>query len=155
VSDYLGDHQRQTEGQVEVRRSSKINKRSERLIETAYIATDIFEPKTFTEANNSEGSTEWKKAMNCEMQSLRQSETWPLTVLLDGKSAIVCKWIYKVKTDDKGNVTRHKARLVAQGFIQKFGEHYDEVFTPVARPATLRTLITIVGHQKMVVKHYY
>jgi len=117
VSNYLGDDQRQTEGQVEVRRSSRINKRPERLIETAYIATDIFEPKTFTEANNSKESAEWKKAMNCEMQSLRHNETWSLTALPDGKSAIGCKWIYKVKTDNKGNVTRHKARLIAQGFL--------------------------------------
>jgi len=153
VSDYLGDDQRQTESQVEVRRSSTINKRPVRLIETAYIATDIFEPETFTQANNSKESAEWKKAMNCGMQSLRQNETWSLTVLPDSKSAIGCEWIYKVKTDDKGNVTRHKARIVAGGFSQTFGDEVF-VFAPVARPATLRTLLIIAGHKKMVVKPY-
>ncbi len=47
-----------------------------------------------------------------------------------------------------------RPRLVSQGFSQKFGEEYDEVFAPVASSVTLRTLLTVAGHKKMIVKHY-
>ena len=38
---------------------------------------------------------------------------------------------------------RYKARLVAQGFSQKFGTDYDETFCPVVRMESLRTLIAL------------
>ena len=38
---------------------------------------------------------------------------------------------------------RYKARLVAQGFSQKFGTNYDETFCPVVRMESLRTLIAL------------
>ena len=37
------------------------------------------------------------------------------------------KWVYKVKLSPRGEVTRHKAILVAQGFLQKEGIDFDEV----------------------------
>lgn len=57
-----------------------------------------------------------------------------------GQNTVGSKWVYKAKIDEKGDINRHKARLVAQGFSQKFGADYDEVFAPVARLATFRTL---------------
>jgi hypothetical protein len=140
--------------ETEVRRSSRIKKRPERLIETASLANDLGEPKTFADASKVAESRQWKEAMDSEIRSLVQNKTWSLTKLPEGKTAIGCKWVYKVKTDGEGNITRYKARLVAQGFSQKFGEQYDEVFAPVASPVTLRTLLTIAGHKKMIVKHY-
>lgn len=154
----MPDHQHEQLNQPvpepEIRRSSRTTRRPARLIETANVTTEIVEPKSFEDACKSEESTKWTEAMNTEIQSLLQNQTWSLTELPEGKSAIGSKWVYKIKTDDKGNPTRYKARLVAQGFSQKFGEQYDEVFAPVASPVTLRTLLTIAGHKKMIVKHY-
>ena len=48
------------------------------------------------------------------------------------------KWVYKVKLNPIGEVTRHKARLMAKGFIQKEGIDFDEVFAPVARIKTIK-----------------
>nr|GEX66763.1 putative ribonuclease H-like domain-containing protein [Tanacetum cinerariifolium] len=48
------------------------------------------------------------------------------------------KWVIKNKKDERGIVIRNKARLVAQGHVQKEGIDYDEVFAPVARIEAIR-----------------
>ncbi|GJP65513.1 hypothetical protein CLOP_g22396 [Closterium sp. NIES-67] len=41
-----------------------------------------------------------------------------------------CKWLAKIKTDEKGEPSVYKSRLVAKGFQQKEKEDYKEVFAP-------------------------
>ena len=53
------------------------------------------------------------------------------------------KWIFKNKTDEEGNVTRNRARLVAQGYSQVEGIDIDETFAPVARLESIRLLLGI------------
>ncbi|GJS98941.1 retrovirus-related pol polyprotein from transposon TNT 1-94 [Tanacetum coccineum] len=58
-----------------------------------------------------------------------------------GKRAIGTKWIFRNKKDERGIVTRNKARLVAQGYTQEEGIDYDEVFAPVARIKAIRLFL--------------
>ena len=92
--------------------------------------------------------------MNDEIESLKKNETWFLCELPEGRKPVGCKWLYKVKTDEKGNVERYKARLVAKGYSQKFGEDYDRVFAPVVKQITLRILQSIASKRKLLVKHF-
>ena len=48
-----------------------------------------------------------------------------------------------MKTGADGLAERHKARLLAQGFSQKFGSDYDETFCPVVRFESVRTVIAL------------
>ncbi|GJR36084.1 putative ribonuclease H-like domain-containing protein [Tanacetum coccineum] len=57
------------------------------------------------------------------------------------KRAIGTKWIFRNKKDERGIVTRNKARLVAQGYTQEEGIDYDEVFAPVARIEAIRLVL--------------
>ena len=79
--------------------------------------------------------------MKEELDALLQIGTWDLVDLLAGKSAIGCKWVYKIKTRSDGTVDRYKARLVTKGFTQEYGIDYEETFASVAHLSSVRTLI--------------
>lgn len=111
------------------------------------------DPRTPSETLQGQKSQHWKEAMDDEFRSLVDNDTWELVELPPNRKAIGCKWLFKSKRDENGNVVRHKARLVAQGFTQKFGVDFDEVFAPVAKQVSLRTLLTIASRRGMIVKH--
>ncbi|GJZ05267.1 retrovirus-related pol polyprotein from transposon TNT 1-94 [Tanacetum coccineum] len=53
--------------------------------------------------------------------------------------------------DENGVVIRNKARLVAQGYIQKEGVDYDETFAPVARLEAIRIFLSYDAYMGFVV----
>ncbi|GKE86468.1 putative ribonuclease H-like domain-containing protein [Tanacetum coccineum] len=80
--------------------------------------------------------TNHKDLQNCLFSySLSQEEPKKLMHALKDPS-----WIKAIqnKKDERGIVIRNKVRLVAQGYTQKEGIDYDEVFAPVARIEAIR-----------------
>ena len=71
------------------------------------------EPQTFHDASC---NSLWKQAMKEALDALHKTGTWDLVDLPSGKSAIDCKWVYKIKTRLDGTIDRYKARLVSRGF---------------------------------------
>ena len=63
---------------------------------------------------------------------MRKNQIWELVNLPDKKKKIDVKWVFKVKLNPDGQVSKNKARSVARGFLQKQGIDYNEVFAPVA-----------------------
>lgn len=61
--------------------------------------------------------------------------------------------VFKRQEDATGNVVHFKARLVAQGFCQKYGSEYDPIFAPVVRQTTFRTVLTLASSRKMLTRH--
>jgi hypothetical protein len=57
------------------------------------------------------------------------------------------KLVFKVKRDEHGAVSKHKACLVVKGYAQQHGIDYDEVFIPVAQLDSVRLLITLAVHK--------
>jgi len=74
---------------------------------------EIIEPTTYDEAIISPQSKEWEMAINDELESLNERNTWEILNKSEGVKCIGSKWVYKIKTDSTGQVVRYKARVVA------------------------------------------
>ncbi|GBO07412.1 Retrovirus-related Pol polyprotein from transposon TNT 1-94 [Araneus ventricosus] len=110
----------------------------------------IKEPKSWNDVLKMENPYEkqkWIESTKEEMKSLQKNETWKLVTPPSGKKVIGCRWTFKAKYDSKGNIERYKARLVAQGFSQKFGTDYDETFAPVVTYTTIRTFLAAAAYK--------
>ncbi len=66
-----------------------------------------------------------------------------LTELPKGRKAVGCKWVFKITRNADGSVEIYRARLVAQGFSQRYGVDYDETFSPVVRFESIRTVVAL------------
>ena len=101
------------------------------------------QPASYPEATTGPDREKWQAAMETEMMSMQENEVWDLVTLPAGRKTVGSKWVYKLKTGADGSVQRYKARLVAQGFTQKYGTDFDETFCPVVRQESLRMLIAL------------
>ncbi|GJS95573.1 retrovirus-related pol polyprotein from transposon TNT 1-94 [Tanacetum coccineum] len=64
---------------------------------------------------------------------------------------ITLKWIYKVKLDELGGILKNKAQLVARGYRQEEGIHFEESFASVARLEAITIFLAFAAHMNMVV----
>jgi len=75
--------------------------------------------------------------MDEKMATLDVNANWELVALLEDKKAIGCKWVYKVKHNVDGSMSRYKARLVANGYAQTYDIDYEETFSLVVKMTTV------------------
>ncbi|GMF20131.1 unnamed protein product [Phytophthora fragariaefolia] len=107
------------------------------------------EPLNLDEVYESDDQSEWEHAMDDEIKSLLENGTFEVVPLPPGRSAVKSKWVFKKKTLADGSLDKYKARIVAKGYSQKYGEDYTETFSPVVRHSTLRLVLVIVVARRM------
>lgn len=135
---------------TELRRSSRIIRKPVRFSPSLnyILLTDRGEPECYEEAMQVDESIKWELAMNDEMDSLLSNHTWELANLPKGKKALHNKWVYRIKEEPDGS-KRYKARLVVKGFQQKEGVDYTEIFSPVVKMVTIRTVLGLVAQEDL------
>ncbi|GJZ07794.1 putative retrotransposon ty1-copia subclass protein [Tanacetum coccineum] len=89
---------------------------------------DLGEPANYKAALLDLESDKWLKAMNVEMQSMKDNEVWDLVDLPPNGKTVDSKWLFKKKTDMDRTVHTFKTRLVAKGFTQTYRVDYEEPF---------------------------
>jgi hypothetical protein len=81
--------------------------------------------------------------MEEEYAALLANRTWDLVPRPPGSNVVTGKWIWTHKRRADGTLERYKARWVLRGFTQRPGVDYDETFSLVVKPATVRTVLSL------------
>ena len=76
----------------------------------------LTDPLTLEEALGSPQHDDWKLALQEEVSSLSEQDVFDVVDRTPKMKTLPCKWVFKVKYDQDGNIQRFKARLVAKGF---------------------------------------
>ncbi|GJY73672.1 nucleotide-binding alpha-beta plait domain-containing protein [Tanacetum coccineum] len=58
----------------------------------------------------------WRQAMKEEYDALMKNGTWSLVPCASNTNVVDGKWVYRLKRDKNGAITRYKARFVAKAF---------------------------------------
>ncbi|XP_071722307.1 uncharacterized protein [Rutidosis leptorrhynchoides] len=130
-------------GDIDERRTRGVPRNNYRDMMNYVAYTSKIEPKKVDEALTDEL---WIRAMQEELHQFERNRVWELVPRPEHCNIISTKWIFKNKTDEQGNITRNKARLVAQGYTQVEGVDFDETFAPVARLESIRLLIAVAAY---------
>ena len=86
----------------------------------------------------------WKDAIQAELKSLEKRGVFgPIVETPKGINPVGFKWVFVRKRNERNEVERYKARLVAQGFSQRPGIDYEETYSPVMDVITFRYLINL------------
>uniref|UniRef100_A0A2N9EHZ0 Reverse transcriptase Ty1/copia-type domain-containing protein n=1 Tax=Fagus sylvatica TaxID=28930 RepID=A0A2N9EHZ0_FAGSY len=103
------------------------------------------EPPTYTIASK---FPQWREAMASEFAALQRQHTWQLVPHSSDQNVVGCRWVYKIKRNSDGSVSRYKACLVAKGFHQQAGVDFAETFSPVVKPPTVRIILSLAAQNR-------
>ena len=70
-----------------------------------------------------------------------KNDVWDVVPRPEGKYIVTSKWIYKIKHAADSSIEKYKERFMARGFSQKEGIDYEEMFAPVDRYTSIRSVL--------------
>lgn len=85
----------------------------------------------------------WNNSTDVEYGALIKKRTWILVPRPKDTNIVRSMWLHKHKFNADGTLKKYKSRLVANGKSQQLGIDCDETFSPVVKPATIRTVLHI------------
>jgi len=139
--------------------TGKIWNRCETIVDSIFaynIALDVVnenedhEPQSVEECQRRTDWPNWKDAIQAELNSLKKREVFgPIVRTPDGVKPVGYRWVFVRKRNEKNEIVRYKARLVAQGFTQRPGIDYEETYSPVVDAITFRFLISLAVNKRL------
>jgi len=88
---------------------------------------------------------EWLQAMIDQMFGFQSSGTWESIPFLTFKSIVECQWFYTLKTRPDGKIDHYRARPIAKGYVQSYGQDYTNMFSPIATMKSIQFPFSIVA----------
>ena len=84
--------------------------------------------------------SQWVAAMDSEFQSFLRQNTWSLVPPPADKNIVTCKWVFTMMGLYQGiKLDWWQSR----GYLQQYDLDYDETFSPVMKPTTMRLLLAL------------
>lgn len=97
-------------------------------------------PKSYIQALS---DPNWTPSMTDEIDAFHETNTWDLVPKPKDTNVVRCMWLHKHKLNADGSFKRYRSRLVANGKSQEEGVDYNETFSPVVKPATIRSVLNV------------
>ena len=133
------------------RSKNNIHKPIRKLTFLSHLPSTAIQEPTFVA--NALKDAKWRHAMQDEFNALIQNQTWDLVSPQCASNLVGCKWIFRVKRNSNGSISRYKALLVAKGFHQRPGLDYTATFSPVVKPTTVRLVLSIAVSNGWKLRH--
>ena len=110
------------------------------------ISVEPYIPKGYASAmKDADFAERWRQAMQDEVDSLLQNETWTLVDTPKNRSVLRGRWVYALKRGPTGEITRFKGRWVVRGFEQRQGLDYNETFASVVKPMSYKAIFALAA----------
>ncbi|GJV21145.1 ribonuclease H-like domain-containing protein [Tanacetum coccineum] len=97
-------------------------------------------PKSYRDAFS---DPNWQNTIRDEYHALIKNKTWTLVPRPPDTNIVCCMCLFRHKYLADGTLSRYKARLVANGSTQLERVDVDETFSPVVKPGTIRTVLSL------------
>ncbi|PLW48960.1 hypothetical protein PCANC_10671 [Puccinia coronata f. sp. avenae] len=134
--------------------TDKIAAAQELTVQSLPVRSDIVIPNHIHHALGGSQSNEWCQAAEAELQQLEKLGVWSAVKPVKGRKVIGARWVFALKRNTSGAITRFKARYVARGFNQRPGQDFGNTYAPTASLATLCLFLSI-SVQKVFVTHSF
>ena len=115
--------------------------------------SDIPCPNKYEDTQSSPLKLRWNESMREEWEALIKNETFEFVSHNDprvrGRKPTKSRWVYTIKYNRDGTISRYKSRFVVCGYSQRQGIDYDRAFSATLRATSFRTLLSIAAGKKM------
>ena len=118
-----------------------------KLLDYCYNVNQV--PQSYSEAMKSYNKVKWKLAMDKEYKSLLKHNTFVLVDRPTDHEVITGRWVFSFK-NNLNPIDREKARWVARGFLEKYGESFTDTFAPMSRMTTIRVLMLFCAYYGLI-----
>jgi len=120
------------------------------LVATEIITSDDIEPYSVDEYQRRDDWPKWKETIQAELDSLTKRNVFgPVVPTPPHVKPEEFKWVFIRKRNEKNEIVRYKARLVAQDISQRPEIDYEELYSPVMDVITFHYLICLVVSEKL------
>jgi len=104
---------------------------------------------TYAEAMAHPNATKWEIACKDEECTFERMGVYEIVPCPKDQKVVGSKWVFCIKRGPDSQILKYKAQVVTQGFSQVEGVDYDQTFAPVAKFASLHTLLTIAAERDL------
>jgi len=119
------------------------------LVTSNEIVKGIVTPMNVKEARQTPEWPKWIESIKKEFKALKDMDCFemvPRSSIPKNKRPIKTRFVFKIKQNSDGSISKLKSRLIAQGFLLRFGVDYYDTYSSVVGFAAVRMLMAIAAH---------